>query len=186
MDVPQPAAPPGWYPDPDRAGLRYFDGRAWTEHRTPPLVAVPQRAVLPPTPETIARRRQTKRAWLIVAGVFGALVIAVGIEAAVQGSTGKPWTIRTDACRTDTGVFGGTSVATGTITNSSSQAHTYEISADFGYNGASAYDGQFATTDLTVAAGQTANWTVVHNHAGPIDTVSCGGIVSAVDGLPVS
>jgi hypothetical protein len=31
-----PPTPAGWYPDPeDSAGLRYFDGMAWTEHRTP-------------------------------------------------------------------------------------------------------------------------------------------------------
>ena len=31
-----PGAPAGWYPDPDAAGmLRWWDGRAWTENRTP-------------------------------------------------------------------------------------------------------------------------------------------------------
>jgi hypothetical protein len=41
--------PPGWYPDPEGNGLRYFDGTQWTEHRsgvhqTPP----PQQQPMPP------------------------------------------------------------------------------------------------------------------------------------------
>lgn len=28
-------APPGWYRDSRDGGLRYWDGRAWTEHRRP-------------------------------------------------------------------------------------------------------------------------------------------------------
>lgn len=31
-----PSTPAGWYPDPEQAGhLRYWDGAAWTEHRSP-------------------------------------------------------------------------------------------------------------------------------------------------------
>src|SRR5689334_20044851 len=31
-----PPTPAGWYPDPEQAGhLRYWDGAAWTEHRSP-------------------------------------------------------------------------------------------------------------------------------------------------------
>ncbi|WP_327389841.1 DUF2510 domain-containing protein, partial [Mycolicibacterium stellerae] len=31
-----PPTPAGWFPDPEQAGqLRYWDGAAWTEHRSP-------------------------------------------------------------------------------------------------------------------------------------------------------
>jgi hypothetical protein len=30
------AAPPGWYADPQGAGLRWWDGQRWTEHTSPP------------------------------------------------------------------------------------------------------------------------------------------------------
>jgi Domain of unknown function (DUF4190)/Protein of unknown function (DUF2510) len=34
---PEQAKPaPGWYPDPERPGQRYWDGDEWTEHWTPP------------------------------------------------------------------------------------------------------------------------------------------------------
>lgn len=36
MTTPPPPTPSGWYPDPEQAGqLRYWDGTAWTEHRSP-------------------------------------------------------------------------------------------------------------------------------------------------------
>lgn len=30
-----PQVPPGWYPDPNAPGSRYWDGTAWTEHTAP-------------------------------------------------------------------------------------------------------------------------------------------------------
>jgi uncharacterized RDD family membrane protein YckC len=33
--------PPGWYPDPGGAGLRYFDGNAWTENIAPAPAPAP-------------------------------------------------------------------------------------------------------------------------------------------------
>ncbi|MEN3285580.1 MAG: hypothetical protein V7607_6720 [Solirubrobacteraceae bacterium] len=36
--VPAPSAPavaPGWYPDPQSLGQRYWDGRQWTQHIAP-------------------------------------------------------------------------------------------------------------------------------------------------------
>ena len=42
-----PPTPAGWYPDPEQAGhLRYWDGGAWTEHRSPL-----QEPAAPPSPE---------------------------------------------------------------------------------------------------------------------------------------
>jgi hypothetical protein len=37
-ELPEPSAPAGWYLDSERPGqLRYWDGRTWTDLRTPPL-----------------------------------------------------------------------------------------------------------------------------------------------------
>ncbi len=42
-----PSTPAGWYPDPEQAGqLRYWDGAAWTDHRSPV-----QQPAAPQTPE---------------------------------------------------------------------------------------------------------------------------------------
>ncbi|WP_197496732.1 DUF4352 domain-containing protein [Mycobacterium sp. 1274761.0] len=46
MTTTPPPTPSGWYPDPEQAGqLRYWDGTAWSEHRSPaqePPTAAPQ------------------------------------------------------------------------------------------------------------------------------------------------
>ena len=45
-----PPTPAGWYPDPDgTGGQRYWDGMAWTEHRSP-AVEAPQPAAEPAAP----------------------------------------------------------------------------------------------------------------------------------------
>ena len=44
-----PPTPAGWYPDPDGSGgQRYWDGSAWTEHRSPGAQPTPEPAE-PPT-----------------------------------------------------------------------------------------------------------------------------------------
>lgn len=38
-ETPQQTVPAGWYPDPKGEGLRYWDGKAWTEHTAPAAAA---------------------------------------------------------------------------------------------------------------------------------------------------
>lgn len=71
------AAPPGWYPDPIRqAGLRYFDGTAWTDHwqAGPPHV-------YPNAPYAAAPRRGMS-AGAIVGIVVGSFLL-LGMIAAI-------------------------------------------------------------------------------------------------------
>lgn len=34
-------SPPGWYPDPQGGGQRYWDGDQWTEQRAPARTVIP-------------------------------------------------------------------------------------------------------------------------------------------------
>src|SRR6476620_4302306 len=58
-----PPTPAGWYPDPDGSGgQRYWDGSAWTEHRSPatPEPTAPTTPAEPPgseQPTTVVPRR---------------------------------------------------------------------------------------------------------------------------------
>src|SRR5690349_23884053 len=53
-----PPTPAGWYPDPDgTGGQRYWDGAAWTEHRSP-AVEAPQPASEPAAPSQPAVSEQ--------------------------------------------------------------------------------------------------------------------------------
>ena len=79
------STPPGWYPDPDGHGLRYFDGTEWTEHRSglqqmpppprpqggqyggPPPVVTQQAGYQPP--------RKKSNTWKWVVGGIAALVV---------------------------------------------------------------------------------------------------------------
>ena len=79
------STPPGWYPDPEGHGLRYFDGTEWTEHRSgvqqmpppprpqsgqyagPPPVVTPQTGYQPP--------RKKSNTWKWVVGGIAALVV---------------------------------------------------------------------------------------------------------------
>jgi len=70
-------AEPGWYPDPkDPSGVRWFDGRFWTEHHGPTPTWQ-----TPPTAEEPARRRPGV---LIVGGIAaGVVVLGLLVAAAV-------------------------------------------------------------------------------------------------------
>ncbi len=52
-----PPTPAGWYPDPEQAGqLRYWDGAAWTEHRSPAQEPSAKSATPAPSDQTGAHR----------------------------------------------------------------------------------------------------------------------------------
>ena len=56
-----PPTPAGWYPDPDGSGgQRYWDGSAWTEHRSP-ATPEPQRQRPPPNPLAASSRPPSSR-----------------------------------------------------------------------------------------------------------------------------
>jgi len=93
-----PPTPAGWYPDPAQAGLRYWDGRQWTESRsggqTPEVPAAqPPAPDLPAPPSQLhgsydraLRDRLVAVGLFIVAGsalvgiISGVLLILVGID----------------------------------------------------------------------------------------------------------
>jgi len=80
--------PPGWYPDPEGPGQRYFDGEQWTEHRS----GVQQ---LPPPPPVVgpgyAQPRPPKKsnAWKWILGGIGALIVISVIANGSSTSTDK-------------------------------------------------------------------------------------------------
>ncbi|WP_028045400.1 DUF2510 domain-containing protein [Cellulomonas sp. URHE0023] len=67
----------GWYPDPkDPSGVRWFDGRFWTEHHGP----TPTWQTPPSTPEPASSRPRV----LVAAGITaGVLVLGLLVAAAV-------------------------------------------------------------------------------------------------------
>jgi hypothetical protein len=53
-----PPTPAGWYPDPEQAGhLRYWDGSAWTEHRSPIQAPAPEPPSAPEPPPASGAHR---------------------------------------------------------------------------------------------------------------------------------
>src|SRR5437773_363809 len=71
-------APAGWYPNPNGAGQRYWDGQRWTEH-----VSADQTATQAPgtTPAAApgAMVKDPRNDTLVVVGYIGALVPLVGL-----------------------------------------------------------------------------------------------------------
>lgn len=74
-------AQPGWYPDPENpAGVRWYDGTTWTEHRGPAVAAAapawsPQQAAWPPAPARSGSRGAIV-AVCIVGGFFALMILA--------------------------------------------------------------------------------------------------------------
>ncbi len=63
--------PPGWYPDPAGGGVRFWDGRAWTQHASPSAESRPDPGLGP--------QRPPSSVGLVVAlAVVGVLVAFVG------------------------------------------------------------------------------------------------------------
>lgn len=76
LPPPLPPTPAGWYPDPERpGGWRWFDGRAWTEHRSAPPAL---------SPDIIEAERAPAR-WLragllVEAGAYVVQLVAIGAQ----------------------------------------------------------------------------------------------------------
>jgi hypothetical protein len=100
-------APAGWFPDPENPGqLRYFDGTAWTDHRTP-AVGTPAEAESSPdlapdlpshtAPAVSPGLSNNTRLALILGGI--AVVILLGVLAwRVQASSGSVTEDAADQC----------------------------------------------------------------------------------------
>jgi hypothetical protein len=88
------SSPAGWYRDPEHAdGLRWWDGSAWTEHRTP----LPQR-----TPgDSRSREPWSRRRWVLT-GAALAVLTTIGAFSSVAGDP-SPEASRSDTTVTSQG-----------------------------------------------------------------------------------
>jgi hypothetical protein len=98
MTVTQQSPPPGWYPDPEGHGQRYFDGTQWTEHRSgvqqlPPQPPQQQSGWHGGPPPVVTngyaqpRPPQKKsNAWKWILGVVG-LFIVIAIATSTSSTT---------------------------------------------------------------------------------------------------
>lgn len=84
----------GWFPDPENNDqLRYWDGKAWTEHRAPkqPAAAGPTLSPAPPTGQpwtgqsAPAGTRPKKHTGLKIVGAVFAVFVILGIIGAITG-----------------------------------------------------------------------------------------------------
>jgi hypothetical protein len=77
--------PPGWYQDPDQPGQRYWDGRAWTEHRSGTHQAPPPVQPPPVVPSYAQPHKKDGNGKWIALAVAG--VIVIGVIASSSGSS---------------------------------------------------------------------------------------------------
>lgn len=66
--VNQGLPPPGWYPDPGGAGMRYWDGTGWTQH------VAPEPPSAPPPPQRTSGFAIASLVFGILGGALFALV----------------------------------------------------------------------------------------------------------------
>ncbi len=82
--------PAGWYPDPEgTGGQRYFDGRSWTDHRSPPAPAAAYEA--PALDALQAAPQKSGPNGKVIAGIVAAVAVLV-----VVGVTAVYLTMKTD------------------------------------------------------------------------------------------
>jgi len=84
MSATTPAAPAGWYRDPEGPGLRFWDGSCWTEHRHP----TPSQQTLRPamTGTTLPPWMRKPVVWIAAGATLCLLLLGVVISASTQHS----------------------------------------------------------------------------------------------------
>ena len=80
--------PAGWYPDPEgTGGQRYFDGRSWTDHRSPPAPAAAFEA--PALDAMQAAPQKSGPNGKVIAGIVAAVAVLVVVGVAAVYLTMK-------------------------------------------------------------------------------------------------
>jgi len=127
---------PGWYPDPHRAGmLRWFDGRAWTEHVAPlpgvPLVGDPYQGSPAGSTTTPARKRLPDHVRaLIVLGALAAVIAVGAIGALVSRQLGEAWDRAVVSAQHQQGAAGGGGSPGGGSPDAGAPADDWRVTCD--------------------------------------------------------
>jgi hypothetical protein len=80
MDLTGKQSPGGWYPDPQGAGYRYWDGAQWTDHYRAPEVTPEE----PQEPGHLAASSSPSRGVFFSCGIFGILAGAAALVVALS------------------------------------------------------------------------------------------------------